>query len=150
MKPPAPAANLADTLDAYLRTPTGDALLSSPTAYVERGAKLVTPPALANLMALLPQVELKAAAIRESDRLRRRLDLLVRYFAETHPADVPARREVAFVLFYFLKGFDHIPDSVPEIGLLDDALLVETVLHRHRGLLQAHHELLGRTWPDSP
>ena len=150
MKSSVPASSLSDALDTYLRTPTGDSLLASPTAYVERGAQLVTARALATLVELLPQVQVKAAAIKDSDRLRRRLDLLIRYFAETHPADLPARLEVAFVLYYFLEGFDHIPDTVPEIGLLDDTLLVETVLHRHRQLLQAHHELYGRPWPESP
>ena len=150
MKAPVPASSLSDALDTYLRTPTGDNLLASPTAYLERGAQLVTPRSLATLLELLPQVQVKAAAIKDSDRLRRRLDLLIRYFAETHPADLPARREVAFVLYYFLKGFDHIPDTVPEIGLLDDTLLVETVLQRQRQVLQAHHELYDRPWPESP
>ena len=62
----------------------------------------------------------------------------------------PAIRESAFALLYFLKGFDRIPDSVPEIGLLDDALVVQVVFQRHEAALRAHWLRRRRPWqPDS-
>ncbi|MDX2080111.1 MAG: YkvA family protein [Terrimicrobiaceae bacterium] len=39
--------------------------------------------------------------------------------------------EAAVALRYLLKGVDLIPDSVPEIGLTDDARLVACVLDRN-------------------
>ncbi len=43
--------------------------------------------------------------------------------------------EAAVALRYLLKGIDLIPDSVPEIGLTDDARLVAKVLDRNPGLV---------------
>ena len=82
----------------------------------------------------------KIAAVADSAVLRQRLELLTSYFMATSdaPTDATTQREVAFALLYFLKGFDRIPDSVPEVGLLDDAMIVQTVLQRHETVLEAH------------
>lgn len=42
--------------------------------------------------------------------------------------------EAGVALRYLLKGMDFIPDSVPEIGLTDDARLVACVLDRNPDL----------------
>jgi uncharacterized membrane protein YkvA (DUF1232 family) len=39
--------------------------------------------------------------------------------------------EVAFALAYFQRATDLIPDSIPGMGLLDDAMIVRIVLGRH-------------------
>jgi uncharacterized membrane protein YkvA (DUF1232 family) len=39
--------------------------------------------------------------------------------------------EAAVAMNYFLKGFDLIPDSIPEIGLTDDVRIVACVLARN-------------------
>lgn len=57
----------------------------------------------------------------------------------------PAHREAAFALLYFLKGFDRVPDTLPEIGLLDDAMIVQIVLQRHAATLRALRR--RRAWP---
>ena len=62
-------------------------------------------------------------------------------------AGIPAHRDAAFALLYFLKGFDRVPDSVPEVGLLDDALIIQTVVQRHMARLRAHWRRHHRTWP---
>lgn len=139
------------TLDTYLRNAAAEGLGASPSDFIAQGARFVTPEALRTLRGLLPQVGQKARGIKDSDRLRQRLDLLALY-----AADEPARfggsleveREVGFVLYYFLKGFDVIPDSIPDVGYVDDALLVETVLRRHEAELRAHWQRQGRDWPD--
>lgn len=120
----------------------------NPTAYIKDGAELVSPEDLAGLRKLLPEVSAKAGKITDSERLRRRIDLLILFFRESQPqGGTTERKEVAFVLFYFLKGYDIIPDSIPKIGLLDDALLVETVLHRNLDALRSHWAARQRVFP---
>ena len=78
------------------------------------------------------------------------LQLLALYLDESaaeRTTLTPALREAAFALLYFLKGFDRIPDTVPEIGLLDDALIVQCVLDRHAAALRAHWLRRNRQWP---
>jgi uncharacterized membrane protein YkvA (DUF1232 family) len=92
----------------------------------------------------------KAARITDSTVLPRRLEVLIQFVTETSPADSsPALREAAFALFYFLKGYDLIPDTVPGVGLLDDALMVETVFRRHAAELRAHWVTRGRAWSEN-
>jgi len=122
----------------------------SPTRYLVAGTACLGAEDLAGLHRLLQQIRAKAAAITSSARLRRRLELLARFFEESPVAGAgEAERESAFVLYYFLKGYDLIPDSVPEIGLVDDALLVETVLQRHQAALRSHWAARSRTWPEN-
>jgi uncharacterized membrane protein YkvA (DUF1232 family) len=40
--------------------------------------------------------------------------------------------EAAFALLYFKRATDLIPDSIPGMGLLDDAMIVRIVLGRHQ------------------
>ena len=78
-----------------------------------------------------------------------RVEVLAGFVEET-PAAVRTvgQREAAFVLYYFLKGQDLIPDNIPEIGLLDDALLVETAFYRNLHELRSHWAAQGRPWPE--
>jgi len=141
-----------EALDHYLRSTAQGGLGASPTAFIERGAALVTPAVLKALGAMQPELRGKTAAIKDSARLRLRLEILLQYFAESaarRPQNAVARREIGFVLWYFLKGYDLIPDSVPDIGLVDDAVLVETVLHRQQASLQAHWSDCRRVWPEN-
>lgn len=145
-------SRVPEALNRYLRSAAAGGHCVSPTAYIEQGAEHVTAEALAALRKLLPQLQRKADAIRDSALLHRRLGLLLQYFAETSTErgqPSPARRETGFVLYYFLKGYDLIPDTVPEIGLVDDALLVETVLRRHQESLRAHWLDRKRPWPET-
>lgn len=135
-------------LGRYLSHKPGSGRFLNPTIYITAGAALANPVDLAGLRRLLPQVRKKTAAITDSDRLRRRLEVLTRFFEETAPEPAPAEsREVAFVLYYFLKGYDLIPDMVPDVGLVDDALLIDNVLQRNLHALQTHWAACGRTWP---
>jgi uncharacterized membrane protein YkvA (DUF1232 family) len=118
--------------------------------YVNCGAALVTPPAVAALRSLLPPLHAKIAGVHNSDLFRRRLEVLVTYFQEASsmaPAIDDTTRDVTFALLYFLKGFDRIPDMVPEIGLLDDALVADFVLQQNSTALRAHWLRQGRRWP---
>ena len=138
-------------LGRYLSQKAGTGPQTTPTSYIVNGAACVSAGDLTGLRGLLPQVRKKAGLIADSARLRRRLELFALFFQESHPqGGTPERREVAFVLYYFLKGYDLIPDSIPEIGLLDDALLVETVFNRTQLALQSHWAAKERPWPENP
>lgn len=138
-----------DKLDRHLSASTDEARLSI-ADYLERGAALITPKAVTELRRLRPQLYKKIEQVDDSDRLRLRLRILTQYFEEgalSSGADNSAYRETVFALLYFLKGFDRIPDSIPEIGLLDDALIVQVVLQQQAAALRAHWLQYGRTWP---
>jgi len=61
----------------------------------------------------------------ESDQAKHSTDPLPAYLAEAGVA-----------LGYLLKGVDLIPDSIPEIGLTDDARIVARVIDRNPELQQ--------------
>jgi len=117
---------------------------------VAQGSECVSAGDLAELHRLLPEVMGKAARITASKRLRQRVELLTAFLQDSPVgADSPAHREVAFVLYYFLKGQDLIPDTIPDIGLLDDALLVDAALQRNLLALQSHRADRGQPWPEN-
>lgn len=140
-------SSTSDALSRHLSANSGEDLPSI-TTYLEKGAALVTPQAIDSLRKLRLPLQQKIAALGDSDHLRQRTELLATYFDEnlSNPS-AEIFREVTFALLYFLKGFDRIPDTVLEIGLLDDALIVQTVLQRHSAALRAHWLRQGRTWP---
>lgn len=148
MKTQPPA--IPEALNRHLAASSGDDN-SNLALYVERGGSLVTAQAMAAMRDMLGALREKTRSIQDSERLRSRLEAFTVYFEETlGDAQSPAetRREVAFALFYVLKGYDRIPDSIPEIGLLDDALVVDSVLHRHVTALKAHWQRRKRVWPE--
>ncbi|PAW68060.1 MAG: hypothetical protein B9S34_03595 [Opitutia bacterium Tous-C1TDCM] len=148
-RPGASGPSVPQTLDHYLSANHRDDIVGT-LEYLERGSALVTPDAIQGLRRLRPALQAKIARIDSSDHLRQRLDLLALYFDEAcrdGTTGTPPHCDVTFALLYFLKGFDRIPDSVPEIGLLDDALIVQTVLQRHATTLRAHWLRQRRSWP---
>jgi uncharacterized membrane protein YkvA (DUF1232 family) len=145
-----PTAIPAD-LNRYLLT-SSDENQTDLAAYVEQGAKYMTSEAFAALRDMLEPLKEKTKTIQDSERLRRRIEVLMQFFEETlgDPAtSLEARQSVAFGLLYFLKGFDRIPDSIPEIGLLDDALVIGSVLDRHTTAIRAHWQRKRRVWPET-
>ncbi len=143
------APSIPEVLDRHLSTNSHDDLPGI-ARYVGEGAALVTPEAIAALQALRAPLYAKIASLDVSSHLRRRIDLLATYFDETARDGAPdpeAQRDTTFALLYFLKGFDRIPDTVPEVGLLDDAMIVQTVLQRRSTAFRAHWLRRGRAWP---
>lgn len=142
-------ASVPEVLNRHLSTSAaGD--ISSVATYIDRGAALIDPAALHALQRLRVPLHAKIEQLEQSSLLRRRLELLATFFDEAArdgSTGTPAHREVTFALFYFLKGFDRIPDTLPEIGLLDDATIVQIVLQRHAAALRAHWLRRGRRWP---
>ena len=141
-------ASIPAPLDRYLSTnAAGD--ISSVAAYIDRGARLIDAAAMHALQRLRLPLHAKIEQLNESVHLRRRLELLTTFFEEASrdgSTATPACRETAFALLYFLKGYDRIPDTVPEVGLLDDALIVQIVLQRHATPLRLHWLQRRRVW----
>jgi uncharacterized membrane protein YkvA (DUF1232 family) len=128
----------------------GSSEITSTSAYIDRGGELVTAAGIVGLRSLRAPLTRKIAGLELGSRLRRRLEILAAYFDEARPragsGDL-AYREVTFALLYFLKGFDRIPDTIPEVGLLDDAMIVQFVFERHSVALRANAQRRGRAWP---
>jgi uncharacterized membrane protein YkvA (DUF1232 family) len=55
--------------------------------------------------------------------------------------------EAAFALFYFQRATDLIPDSIPGMGLLDDAMIVRIVLGRHEQAFKFNPHGYKLSWP---
>lgn len=150
---PAPSrsriVSLPEVLNRHLSaSAAGD--ISSVAAYIDQGAALVDRPALHALQRLWVPLHAKIEQLDVGTLLRARLELLATFCKEASldgANGTVAHREAAFALLYFLKGFDRIPDTVPEVGLLDDAIIVQIVLQRHDAVLRAHWRRHRRAWP---
>jgi uncharacterized membrane protein YkvA (DUF1232 family) len=55
--------------------------------------------------------------------------------------------EAAFALLYFQRASDLIPDSIPGMGLLDDAMIVRIVLGRHEQVFKVNPHGDKLSWP---
>jgi len=55
--------------------------------------------------------------------------------------------EAAFALLYFQTATDLIPDSIPGMGLLDDAMIVSLVLRRHQDAFKRSSHAYKLHWP---
>jgi uncharacterized membrane protein YkvA (DUF1232 family) len=82
-----------------------------------------------------------ARAAEPPDYVRERLDRLERIIAMSYDEEwrIPevVKRRVLATLSYLTEPDDLIPDSVPGLGFLDDAIMIELVSHELR------HELAG-------
>jgi uncharacterized membrane protein YkvA (DUF1232 family) len=152
MKPSAivpPSRRIPADLDRHLAA-HGAGEITSISVYLDRGGELVTAEAVGGLRALRDPLRRKIRGLDTGSRLRRRLEILASHFEDARPrsgAGDTAFREVTFALLYFLKGFDRIPDTIPEVGLLDDAMIVQFVFERHSVPLRAQAVRAGRAWP---
>jgi uncharacterized membrane protein YkvA (DUF1232 family) len=55
--------------------------------------------------------------------------------------------EAAFALLYFRIATDLIPDPIPGMGLLDDAMIVNLVLRRHEDVFKRSSHAYKLRWP---
>ena len=83
----------------------------------------------------------RARAVDPPDYVRERLDRLERIVQMTYDADwslpLPVKTRILAALSYLTDPDDMIPDAVPGLGFLDDAIMIELVSQ------QLRHELEG-------
>lgn len=109
--------------------------------YIERACREFSAADLLTLRGFGAQIEQKlgSATARQHHDLQENVRCLFRVVTSA-PLDAlgdPLPRtyaEAGVAIEYFLKGVDLIPDSVPEIGLTDDARLVARVIARNPGM----------------
>jgi uncharacterized membrane protein YkvA (DUF1232 family) len=90
--------------------------------------------------ALLGKVETEAAPEFIRDRLQR-IKVLVDMLRDTEWGLPDAERgRVLTALAYFCEPEDIIPDEVPGLGLLDDAIMVELVVRELRHEIEAYED----------
>lgn len=143
-------ARLPEDLNRHLSGTSASESLGT-AEYVDRGGLLTVAVAMDALDRLLPELRAKIQALAHEPRLKERLDVLTDFYVETRAerrAATPAQRETAFALLYLLKGADRIPDTLPDIGLVDDALIAQLVIERHAPAMRAHWARQGRRWPN--
>src|SRR5215468_6385473 len=105
------------------------------TAFIENQARATSITAIERLVADLPALRKQFAKIPAqtypylADQLQF-LSLVVEDLTVRDPAGEIVG-EAAFALLYFQSANDLIPDSIPGMGLLDDAIVVRIVLGRH-------------------
>jgi uncharacterized membrane protein YkvA (DUF1232 family) len=100
-----------------------------------------------------PPHEIAAAAVAEVERLRnaarspfvaRRIDCVGRLIAMLQDPEwalpEPERRRVLDALAYVAEANDVVPDNVPVLGLLDDAIMLELVLRELKHELEGYEE----------
>ena len=57
--------------------------------------------------------------------------------------------EAAFALLYFQRAADLVPDSIPGLGLLDDAMIVSLVLRRNEQVFKRSTYGYKFHWPEA-
>lgn len=125
------------------------------TNFIQSQARALSPMVLDRLITDLPALSKRFAKIplQTYPYLSDKLEFLCLFVEEQvvernrDLAEEPVA-EAAFALLYFQRATDMIPDSIPHMGLLDDAMIVSMVLHRHEQAFKgcSHAYMLG--WPE--
>ncbi len=121
--------------------------------FIASHAAKVTPTAVHELFARLPELREKAAGIDAAGFPQAPAQFgfladLIESFATDRLRDLPlaAASEAAFALMYLDRAVDLIPDSVGALGFTDDAAIAVTVLLRHAPVFAAAARSQGADW----
>jgi hypothetical protein len=126
-------------------------MISEITNFVRHQARALSMGDLERLLVDLPSLRQRFARIPEQRYpfLGEQLRFLSRFVEE----EIGRRQvgeivgEAGFALLYFQRATDLIPDSIPGLGLLDDAIIVRIVLHRHAKAFESSLHAQGLSWP---
>ena len=121
------------------------------TDFIQNQARALSLTAIERLIADLPTLRERFAKIPAqtypylADQLQF-LSLVVEDQVVRDPA-AEMVGEAAFALVYFRRATDLIPDSIPGMGLLDDAMIVHIVLGRHEQAFKSSSHAYELSWP---
>lgn len=107
---------------------------------------------LDRLIADLPALRERFAKIplRTNEYLSDQLEFLCRFVEEQvvgRDLAEEAVGEAALALLYFQRATDLIPDSIPDMGLSDDAMIVSMVLRRQEHAFKGSSHAYMLRWP---
>ncbi len=122
--------------------------------FIQSQARAISPADLDQLIADLPAFRERFAKIPSQTYpyLAEQLEFLS-LVVEDHAAGLnrdPIAQivaEAAFALLYFQRASDLIPDLIPGMGLLDDAMIVSMVLRRHEHAFKRGSHADKLRWP---
>jgi hypothetical protein len=128
-----------------------ETMASEIDSFIERQARAVSIRDINRLIVDLPALRERFATIpmETYPNLAGQLHLLSLLVEEQVVRD-PAGQvvgEAAFALLYFQRATDLIPDSIPGMGLLDDAMMVRIVLGRHEQAFKYIPHGYELSWP---
>ena len=121
--------------------------------YIARGATRLTPSAVQQLVTELPDLReqfsrLRASPYPEAERqLCFLAEVVDRVWTDAH-REMPyaAALEAAFAITYFFRDVDLIPDSLGEVGLIDDIAIIQAVFARNARAYEAFREATKLDW----
>jgi uncharacterized membrane protein YkvA (DUF1232 family) len=121
--------------------------------YIEFHAGQITPKETAELKANLPKIrqEIGEIAVPAFPHAAAQLSFfadLAEAFLSGKADELPYQvaLEAMLALNYLHDGTDLIPDSLPEVGFMDDALIAHTVLRRNEEEYKAYAARMGLDW----
>jgi uncharacterized membrane protein YkvA (DUF1232 family) len=134
-------------------TNSKETMTSEISSFIERQARAVSIREINRLIVDLPALRERFAKIpmETYPHLADQLQLLSLMVEEQVVRDPAGQMvgEAAFALLYFQRATDLIPDSIPGMGLLDDAMIVRIVLARHEQAFKFSSHARELSWPAS-
>ncbi len=123
--------------------------------FVQRGSQKITQQEAESFRQQLPALKVKVEELQvpEYPKLRRRLRLLAEIYEDVLDGvylklPYTTLAETVFALSYLLKDNDIIPDSVPGIGMADDASIVSAVFLRNEAAIADYASSKNYPWSD--
>jgi uncharacterized membrane protein YkvA (DUF1232 family) len=122
------------------------------TGFIQSQARALSLADLNRLVIDLPALRERLAKMPSETYLSDQLEFLCLFVEEqivgrNRDAAKEPVAEAAFALLYFQRSTDLIPDSIPGMGLLDDAIIVRIVLGRHEHAFKSSSHAYKLSWP---
>lgn len=122
-------------------------------AFVKSGAAKITPKVVEDLLRVLPMWKAGFTQIKSPEHPHLISQLLflsdlVEDVAEGAYKELPysSFAEAVFALTYCHRGFNIIPDTIPQFGRADDSSVVRAVLIQNEKFLEKYSQKTGMQW----